>query len=450
MEKIASAGSADVGTKATMAGGRYRFSANDDGTYNIHDVEIMGEMASHARMNPKPVGAKWHQRAVDRAKLRAKEGYVAPLHVYHHGDGDGRTERAGFVLPTKVGTTVVGGKKMATIYADLQRIPAAVFERIKNGELPYRSVELPPWTHEPEILSLALLPDEAPHFKFALLKPGEEIAADSVTHYSNDVEAPLRAGYRLASGEAIILCRNRFGGAKFMEKDEKDEGAKMMQPDELEAAIVAVLKKHGVIKDEAKEGEMAEDEEEEVEMANDKATNTNQAPTEQAAGKPSAIASAETIKLQARVAALEKNDADRKADEAAQTLMRAVRAEHLADYDLDEKAEALMLKLARANDREGLVTFATVYADTADPRKPNTLADYENRAARGRASDSKEVAAFATKGPDALDRARKIASEYRKLKAHVPDYPLSLERYIAVQFERDTELAAARGTEEEE
>lgn len=446
----------DPATQTTPTGGCYRFSRNADNTYNIHDVEIMGEIPKHARFNEKHIGPKWQAKAVERARLRAAEGFMAPLHVYHH-DGEGRAERAGFVMPRRIGEAVVGGERISAIFADFLSIPESQFNRIKAGELPYRSIEANKWEGPPEILSLALLPDESPFFKFSLLTVGEEIAADSVTHFSNGAASMLWAGYRLDSGESLILCRNRFGGAKFMadekKDDEKDEKPKMVD-DELEAAIVAVLKKLGVLRDEEEDKEeMADDEEDKDKNLSDKTTNTDQAPVEQPAGKPagkpSASLSAEVIRMSAKVAALEKGQRDREAEEKARRMLAEVRAEHLQHYDLDEKAEALMLKLARSSDREGLVTFATVYAETAEPRKPNTMADYEGRAVRGRSSDPKEVAAYGLKSPEKLAEARQFASEHRIIMKQMPGYPVTLERFIETQFERKAAMATATGAEEE-
>lgn len=159
-----------------MIGGNYRASQEPDGTWTIHDVPIFGEnleeyVLKNGSKHRLAYDRAWLESAVTRAQARAADGYLAPLHVNHHGEGK-PTPRAGFILPSAVRDITLAGKKVAAIFADLKKIPAAIYEQIKSLELPYRSAETP-IRGEPEVLSLALLPDP-PRFKFPMLTVGSE------------------------------------------------------------------------------------------------------------------------------------------------------------------------------------------------------------------------------------------------------------------------------------
>lgn len=156
-------------SKTGLPGGGYTARENPDGSWDILDVEILGPVAAGARKNPNPIGRAWFHAAIGTSRRRVSEGYLAPLHVYHHDDyGTKRTIRAGFFLPTKVRPIRYEGKTTDVTFADLKSIPPKIFEIIERGELPYRSVEVHSWA-TPEINSLALLPDEVPYFRFPAL-----------------------------------------------------------------------------------------------------------------------------------------------------------------------------------------------------------------------------------------------------------------------------------------
>lgn len=143
-------------------------------TYTVKDVPIFAE---HQVPGAKfKIGEKWMRAAVQKAKDRATaDKYVAPLHIRHHGDGEGTT-RAGFVMPTEVKASMYEGRKTFVLYADLVGIPPEVYEDIKARKLPYRSVEINK-VDVPEISSLALLEDEVPYFRLPMLGVGKEVDA---------------------------------------------------------------------------------------------------------------------------------------------------------------------------------------------------------------------------------------------------------------------------------
>lgn len=429
-------------TAGEVKGGQYRFSRMADGTYTIYDVPIVGEIAKHERFNETPIDRKWLERAVAFHAVRMAEEYLPPSHVHHHGDGAGRTERAGRFIPRRLGRFTLGGVEGWHVFADLVAIPESIFNQIQSDELGYRSVELPPvhlWATRQEILSLAFLPDEAPHFKYPLLTLGAEVAPELVITFSDEHETDTVRGYRTTESTALVLMRNRFSGVNLMEGDEKkdEEKPKMMDEAAMEAMIVAVLKKHGVLKDEAEKGEDKEKAKEkgEEDMASTKADNTDMAPAEQPAGaKTSKAFTAETVKLRARVEALESKESARGVEKTAAALVEAVIAEKLSDYKLSDKTRAFMLDVARTGDKEKLAAFADVYAEEAEREKPETLSDYERGAGRRAKMDSPEVAKFSARGPEQLAAARAASAQYDQLKERGYDIRASRESFINTQI----------------
>jgi len=169
----------------------YRHAKGLDGTFTIFDVPIF---SVNTRGNDKELefGVDWLHGALATAQQRQEEGYLAPLHVRHHGDAQ-VAEAAGKFRLTRVGSIMHGGEEVPTVFADLVGVRPAVFDRIQRGELSYRSVEILD-VNEQEIDSLALLDDEVPFFRFPLLRVAE-------------AKAPLDSGTRittLAQGGPIL------------------------------------------------------------------------------------------------------------------------------------------------------------------------------------------------------------------------------------------------------
>lgn len=178
-----------------------------DGTWSILSLPVMGPLEVGARRNEEKIGLAWFRKAIERAEARKSEGYLAPAHILHH-DVPGGTVRVGFFEPRSIGFLTYEGKKVPVVLADLTGIPEAIFHRIEAGELPYRSVEVFDW-NEPEINSLALLPDEVPFFRFPNLKIAEKIRLDEGVE-SVDVKvfsdaSPVRALLLAGSGGRALF-----------------------------------------------------------------------------------------------------------------------------------------------------------------------------------------------------------------------------------------------------
>lgn len=154
-----------------FVGGSYRATKHANGRYTIHDVPIFSEVPEGEKGNEERIDRGWMEKAVAVAVDRyAKNKYLAPVHVKHHGGLD-QTQEAGKLRLLRVGEIEYEGKSLAAIYADLVNISAEVFARIVEGGLTYRSVEVFDWA-TPEINSLALLDTEVPFFRLEMLTVG--------------------------------------------------------------------------------------------------------------------------------------------------------------------------------------------------------------------------------------------------------------------------------------
>lgn len=234
-----------------FSGGNYQWSRNTDGTFNLFDVPVF---AKHVRkLGMKLVAGKdgtptvqenvvnvdepWLNRAIEINRQRLEQGrYMGALHVRHHpqGGGEDRTEPAGNFVLKYVRPTYYDGAMVPVLYADFVKIPAAIFDRIKAGLLPYRSIESLPPKFE-EIDSIALLDTETPWFRLPMLTPGEEIQREVYAATCLPAGSPLR-GVAVTGGKALAaLCY--FAGGDYSEKkdskpsEDDSEEQEMMQED---------------------------------------------------------------------------------------------------------------------------------------------------------------------------------------------------------------------------
>ncbi|MGB1226014.1 MAG: hypothetical protein ACPHCN_17995, partial [Mycobacterium sp.] len=144
----------------------------------MHSVPVFLEHELETADGKKRVDRKWLAGALQRNRQRRASGYSPPVHVEHSIDKDGRpqkTTHAGRLKLTKLTSRAYDGSRRACLVADLERIPAKVYQRIKAGQLPYISVEV----HDldtPEIDSCALMESTVPFFRLPLLEVSREVA----------------------------------------------------------------------------------------------------------------------------------------------------------------------------------------------------------------------------------------------------------------------------------
>lgn len=421
---------------------------NTDGTVTILDVPVFAETVDARGGKVEIYGRnrleKWLRTAQERATV---EGYEAPaVHVAHNHDTGGNphgqtVQPAGRWNLTRLGRMRLDGREVDTLFADVTVFPE-VFERVKAGRLPYRSVEIKPDLSE--IRSLALLDRDAPFHKFELLRVEEPAEgeptlafADGVTLMSAQTSSTTKAimGAALADApakpaafaEAVmqppaqgnpLAALAALGGGGAPAKPDEPKGADASAPF---AMIVAMLQGMATTMQAMSErlgvmGAPKSDEEKPVDEKADPKAAESAAPVEQPAPKAPAMADAtsspayaalmgEVAALRARVEGGEK----RERLLAAENRMKSAGATpaHVATFaDLASKqgdvvavafADALVTGLPKA---------------PADP-KPWT-GEIEREPLR---EDPPEVRAFADKGPDMLKKARTIALNHSRAVA---------------------------------
>jgi hypothetical protein len=459
-------------TFSTVPGGRYRWTKNGDGTYTIFGVPVMAELKEGEKDAPFDVDKDWLEKAVKHALLKRGENYVAPLHVYHHDMmGMGRTESGGVVMPKEVRGVRLDGKPVWAIFADLEHIPESVFSRIAKGELLYRSVELPKWEEDPEILSLALLPDEAPFFKFELMTLGEEyqgaqLANKRFQRFEGRTNAV--AGMRMNDGRKHILFRfaeDSVEDDKDKKDEEKDKEPKLgsiagLAPDATkrmddappaipdvapevkpdgDSQVLSFLKKLasylGMKDEEEKPGG-------EIELGDDK-DEDNKAPVDQDTPKEPAgvkMSGTEVAELSGQVSGLLAREHERVKQEGIDRLTGAALSE-LDGYTLTDEIRSTVRRFA-AVGKDDLAAFVKVFKTSATKRPPGSFSEYERLNAGGHAeSEPKEVLAYSSKGPKALESARRYAKMHEQLKGRVG---ASLASFIEIQMEAEARTLSAR------
>lgn len=155
----------------------YRATRSTSGELVIHDVPIFAENVR----GDNTYDEQWLKDAVASAKLAEKEGYLPPLHIYHHdfvfGD-DGHVRPAGMIRINGVQKITYRGERISAVMADLIITNPDVQEEVLAKRLPYRSVEILD-AENPSIDSLALLDHEVPYFALPMLMVSEVSASGS-------------------------------------------------------------------------------------------------------------------------------------------------------------------------------------------------------------------------------------------------------------------------------
>lgn len=199
---------------------------NANGTWNVLNVPVFATLPAGARKNADEIGRAWMLRAVERAKQRAAEGYTGPCHIHHTGDAEPK-RFAGKFLPREVGKLTYEGREVDAIFADLLDVPAFVYERIRAGELPFRSVEVFDWD-KPELNALALMDTDVPFFRLGNLDITREIPhegnADAERVRITGTPMPATAFAAVGAGGAALF---RFADEKKHDPDHDDDTHEM-------------------------------------------------------------------------------------------------------------------------------------------------------------------------------------------------------------------------------
>lgn len=480
---------ADPQTTEELPGGSYTADQNQDGTWNIRGVSIMGTIAKGVRRNKKPVGAAWMRQAVLMAQARKKERYLAPLHVYHHEDDGQRAIRAGYFMLTHVGMARYEGKETPLVFADFLRIPEDIFRQIEAGNLPYRSVEVHDWT-KPEINSLALLPDEVPFFRLEMLtvntKPGEAHAPAPLpkSHARPPSGTSIAVHSRLSGETAGGIALFRLEGSpmtmridpatgKLVKCADKDDGVPL-EPEKLEDDEDEKsddLENVAPVEEKPKPAPAApaptEPADKIVELDNSLAPPeaageaapawaqslaaglskilTLLSPTEEAPEEDSAPAEEPVpspLKADAKLAASRgeaaalraKHRGRDKADSLRATVKTAVESLTAKGYEIDEETEKDLETFA-AQGPETLKAYVESFARVAVQDPPTSLEGLEALVAE---KDPAIVKTMSARGPEAREIALRAHAQAKELGHRLT---MSADRFVELEVER--ELAGA-------
>lgn len=355
---------------------------------------------------PFDIGEEWMNRAVAQFTQGQEEEYLPPVHVNHHFSGK-PTELAGRLRLTDVRPTRYRGQIVPVLFADLLRIPEKVFRRIENGEIVYSSPEVSNW-QEATLRSLALMDDEAPHFKLPLITVGRKDAATAAMSDTRET-APLVFCFREFGDHAMPdtmapaappiapAGAGAPGAAPAEEQAPKWWGAAMADMKKMFADALAA--KYADKKDDDNMGKPPAVEPDDLK---------EEEKEKEAAGMSAEIA-ARFAAQEGELAALRAAEKERKKGDARKTRIEKAKAD-LREYHLDAATQASLAKFADLGD-EPLAMFVAEFKRNVPIDPPETLAQFS-----GRSVEAPEIAKFSDRGPEALAQARRLFPQFDLLR----------------------------------
>jgi len=147
-----------------MASANYTWDENTDGTFTIRGVSIF-DLGTHRGFR---YDESWARRALRSfAKLKKERGYLPPLILGHTTDDGQEKPAVGFMDRLRL-----SGSRLL---ADLTGLSRELFEQVRKGCWPYRSVEV--FDKDAQITALALLGGTRPYMKTEPLHFAEDGSA---------------------------------------------------------------------------------------------------------------------------------------------------------------------------------------------------------------------------------------------------------------------------------
>ena len=416
-----------------VPGGKYRCRRNDDGTFDVFDVEFFSTIPKGVKGAPKDITADDLNLAVEvHRKKFTEDRFLSRLNVLHNF-GSQKATPAGFFLPKRVGEMRLGGKTRAVIFADLISIPETVFQAIDRDELPYRSAEVREW--EPlQFGALALLDTEPPFFEFPLLTTGEKVGGvESVGHeifcFDRSLEPAVVAAFTSKAGSSFLFNFPREDSMSDEEK--KNEEAQMEEGSGLDVAAVCKAIESGEIAVKDMDAIVAAVEAQKASAPSEDVEDTEDPPGQEVPVELSHDDAPPTFdaKAEGRLAALE-SKVDQYEKEKAQNArfgaaVKALEAEgrHVADSARDR-----MFKAAGFGQDSLDLLLDTFREDV--PRDPGPTLE------GGPADETfpSEVMGFANRGPDALAAAKQLFRDWNAM----PDdrFRSPLENFLKREMRR--------------
>jgi len=176
---------------------QYAHDVNDDKSVNIRGLEIF-RLGRHKGF---PYTKEWAKEAIGNFEKEKKDGFFPSVIIGHNKEGQADEKPARGFLDN----LVVKGNEIVT---DLVKIPAAVFEELKNRAYPHRSVEVNP--DKKRINALALLGGTAPFHKLPIMEFLDETDDEAVV-----------IDHELFAQVDMDELREKFGGKCFKCKSKK-------------------------------------------------------------------------------------------------------------------------------------------------------------------------------------------------------------------------------------
>lgn len=442
-----------------LLGGQYTAEKNEDGTWNVLGVPVFAELPPGERRNRKFIGEEWHRRAVayHRQKEQKKEDggdlYLPPIHVGHHDEGF-ETPQAGKFQLVEVVRVSLDGKKQSAIRANFLRVPQSVFDQIERGDLSYLSVEVADWD-KPMIASVALLPDEAPFFKWPLLTIGEKREALSELSSAQFYDGPMRGVFGSSKGGRILFRlferrttmadkTKKFAGIPGEREQEAPQDVTNIQIDQDEDPEPTMRDVMSAMQ--AGFAEMAKalgggGRFQETEEADEQFVEDDGAPAEQEEGeRVAAFKGAKQIaKLSGEVSALRQESTARLKADTVDALCESSEKK-LEGYGITAATKATIRKFAESGNDELVNEFVDSFKQNVPIDPPGSLARYEaTRVSGGRLSE--HVEKFRAEGPDAFEAACSADAEYEALAKSGLRVPR--DRFVAIGVEERLEKAKA-------
>jgi hypothetical protein len=378
-----------------MAGSGYKAEQADDGTWTIYNVPVFSVHVDERESEPVEFTEQDLVRRFNKMKLRNKEGYLAPLHIDHHGQR-ADVKGAGYWRVRSIEPFTEGGVTKPTLFVDFVGVREEVYQRIRKGELQYRSVEILD-INDDEIDSIALLDDEVPYFRYPLLKIADEIPASFETYQRRRKEGAVLA-FSAAGTLRRSLCKFSMGGQMEPSEAPEEKPDNESRLSRLEAMVAKIAKKLG-----------ADEEEEEPEEYQE------EIPVEQP--EQVGMSKAANLETQGEIAALRERLKATEAKFAAIEADRAIETEALSLSQKGFSADVVNEFKACAR-KDGLVAargFSRGLAKLGPSEPPRTWEGEQNLEI-----DPPEVAAYAASGPAALDTARELYRSHKRLGSPVP------------------------------
>ena len=376
---------------------QYQAKQAADGSWTIFNVPIFAE---HQEKLPSGrlfnVDRPWLEAALKRSLARQAEGYLPPLHVRHHarpGEVQAATGAGRFQI-TRVGMLPYEGRMVWALFANLVGVRPEVYQKIRAGELPYRSVEiLKPQVQE--IDSLALLDDEVPYFRFPLLRvveQGSPVAAVYAANSGPRKNAGLALSFKFPEGSTMADEPIMRADDEAPPAADKPEDAKPEAPEAPPAWAQSMLQ---ILQQIAAKMGMGADDGQAVPMG--------------AAVSTPLMAQAEQVdgRVDGRLDALREEVVQLKAARQVDTACDALR-----DRGIGEKQIKRFRELART---KGL-SYAQGFAESMVPEAQDPPQTWTGEV-RHEAPDAAEVAHYAQQGPEYLEAARSVAKSWQRHRA---------------------------------